>query len=96
MSTERVPPPFNPHMRQNQAARSQAEAEAYAYSSIINRGLAILRRLAEKSKQVDDSPDLRFPSGIIPKKESLLGALLMPTVDPGVIRQLLTYARLAD
>ena len=33
MSTERVPPPFNPHMRQNQAARSQAEAEAYAYSS---------------------------------------------------------------
>ena len=96
MSTERVPPPLNPHLRQNQAARSQVEAEAYAYSSIINRGLAILRRLAEKSKQVDDASDLRFPSGIIPKKESLLGALLMPAVDPGVIRQLLTYARLAD
>lgn len=96
MSTERVPPPFNPHTRQSQAARSQIEAEAYAYSSIINRGLAILRRLAEKSKQVDDSSRLRFPSGIIPKKESLLGALLMPNVDPGVIRQLITYARLAD
>ncbi|EYE94658.1 putative ARID/BRIGHT domain protein (SWI1) [Aspergillus ruber CBS 135680] len=95
MSTERVPPPFNPHARQNQVARAQAE-EAYAYSSIINRGLAILRRLAEKSKQVDDTSGLRFPSGIVPKKESLLGALLMPQVDPGVIRQLLTYARLAD
>lgn len=96
MSTERVPPPFNPHLRQSQAARTQAEAELYAYSSIINRGLAILRRLAEKSKQIDDSSTLRFPSGIVPKKESLLGALLLPNVDPGVIRQLITYARLAD
>lgn len=96
MSTERVPPPFNPHVRQTQAARTQTEAEFYAYSSIINRGLAILRRLAEKSKQTDDSSISRFPSGIVPKKESLLGALLLPNVDPGVIRQLVTYARLAD
>ncbi|KAL4785711.1 hypothetical protein BJX76DRAFT_167091 [Aspergillus varians] len=95
LSTERVPPPL-PNTRQTHAARAQAEAEAEAYSSIINRGLAILRRLAEKSKHADTDSTLRFPSGILPKKESLLGALLMPNVDPSVVRQLITYARLAD
>ncbi|KAF7596438.1 hypothetical protein BBP40_001745 [Aspergillus hancockii] len=95
LSTERVPPPNN-NPRQSHAARGQAEAEAAAYSSIINRGLAILRRLAEKSKHADSDSALRFPSGIIPKKESLLGALLMHNVDPGVVRQLITYARLAE
>ncbi|KAL5357741.1 hypothetical protein BJX96DRAFT_23845 [Aspergillus floccosus] len=95
LSTDRVPPTqINP--RQTHAARGQAEAEASAYSSIINRGLTILQRLAEKSKQVDTDSALRFPSGIIPKKESLLGALLMQNVDPGVVRQLITYARLAE
>lgn len=95
LSTERVPPPL-PNARQTHAARAQAEAEAEAYGSIINRGLAILRRLAEKSKYADANSTLRFPSGILPKKESLLGALLMPNVDPSVVRQLITYARLAD
>ncbi|KAE8352583.1 hypothetical protein BDV28DRAFT_134861 [Aspergillus coremiiformis] len=95
LSTERVPP-TNTNPRQSHAARGQAEAEAGAYSSIINRGLAILRRLAEKSKHADSNSALRFPSGIIPKKESLLGALLMHNVDPGVVRQLITYARLAE
>lgn len=95
LSTERVPPPQT-NTRQSHAARGQAEAEASAYGSIINRGLAILRRLAEKSIYVDTNCALRLPSGIIPKKESLLGALLMPNVDPGVVRQLITYARLAE
>lgn len=95
LSTERVPPPST-NSRQSHAARGQAEAEAAAYSSIINRGLAILRRLAEKSKLADSNATLRFPSGIIPRKESLLGALLMPNIDPGVVRQLITYARLAE
>jgi SWI/SNF chromatin-remodeling complex subunit SWI1 len=95
LSTERVPPP-NTNSRQSHAARGQAEAEASAYSSIINRGLTILCRLAEKSKLADNSSARKFPSGIIPKKESLLGALLMPNVDPGVVRQLISYARLAE
>ncbi|KAE8152667.1 hypothetical protein BDV25DRAFT_150557 [Aspergillus avenaceus] len=95
LSTERVPPP-NTNTRQSHAARGQAEAEAAAYGSIINRGLAILRRLAEKSKHADSDSALRFPSGIVPTKESLLGALLMHNVDPGVVRQLITYARLAE
>ena len=94
LSTERVPPP-NVNARQTHAVRAQAD-EASAYSSIINRGLGILRRLAEKSKYAETDTALRFPSGIIPKKESLLGALLMRNVDPGVVRQLITYARLAE
>lgn len=77
-------------------SRPQAETDAYAFSSIIHRGLAILRRLAEKSKQVDSTSPLRIPSGILPRKESLLGALLLPNMDPTIIRQLLTYARLAE
>lgn len=76
--------------------RQQAESEAIAFGSIIHRGLAILRRLAEKSKQVDDSSPLRFPSGIVPRKEQLLGALLLPNIDPTIIRQLITYSRLAE
>jgi SWI/SNF chromatin-remodeling complex subunit SWI1 len=88
LCTERIP---QINMRQ----RSQAEADAYAFSSIVNRGLGILRRLAEKSKQVDNTP-LNIPSGILPRKESLLGALLLPNIDGGVVRQLLTYARLAE
>lgn len=89
LCTERIPQ-INPRQR------GQAEADAYAFSSIINRGLAILRRLAEKSKQADNIAPLRLPSGILPKKESLLGALLLPNVDPAVVRQLVTYARLAE
>lgn len=87
--TERLP---NIDLRRNRGA----EAEAYAYGSIIHRGLAILRRLAEKSKQVDNASPLRLPSGILPSKESLLGALLLANMDPTIIRQLLTYANLAE
>ncbi|BDD56965.1 hypothetical protein MPDQ_002861 [Monascus purpureus] len=93
LSTERIPPTSQ---RQSQAARGQAEADAYAYSSIINRSLAILRRLTEKSKHIDQASASRLPSGIVPRKENLLGALLMPSVDSGVVRQLLSYAQLAE
>ncbi|KAJ5584464.1 uncharacterized protein N7459_004264 [Penicillium hispanicum] len=88
LCTERLPQ-INPRQRGQ-------EADAYAFGSIIHRGLAILRRLAEKSKQVDNTSPLRLPSGIIPRKESLLGALLLPSMDPTIIRQLITYARLAE
>jgi SWI/SNF chromatin-remodeling complex subunit SWI1 len=90
LCTERIP-----QIQINPRQRGQAEADAYAFSSIVHRGLAILRRLAEKSKQDNSSP-LRLPSGILPKKESLLGALLLPNVDPAVVRQLVTYAKLAE
>lgn len=76
--------------------RAQAENDAIAFGSIIHRGIAILRRLAEKSKQVDNSSPVRVPCGIVPRKEQLLGALLLPNIDPTIIRQLITYSRLAE
>lgn len=88
LCTDRIP---QINMRQ----RAQ-EPEAYAFGALVHRGLAILRRLAEKSKQVDKSSSLCFPSGITPRKESLLGALLLPNMDPNIIRQLVSYARLAE
>ena len=93
LSTDRVP---TINQRQSQLARGQVDPDGYAYSSIINRGLSILRRLAEKSKFADSDSKLRLPSGVVPKKESLLGALLMPNVDPSVVRQLIAYAGLAE
>lgn len=92
LSTDRGSPANH---RQSQAARGQAD-EALAYSSIINRGLSILRRLAEKSKQEDGTSRSRFPPGVLPKRESLLGALLTPNLDPGVVKQLIAYAGLGD
>ena len=91
LSTDRAP-----SMTQRQLPRGQIDLETYAYSSIIHRGLTILRRLAEKSRIVDDDSALRLPSGVLPKKESLLGALLMPNIDPGVLQQLVTFARLVE
>lgn len=93
LSTDRVP---SINQRQSQLPRGQIDLDGYAYSSIVNRGLTILRRLAEKSKLVDDDSSLCLPSGVLPKKESLLGALLMPNIDPGVIRQLINYAHLGE
>lgn len=87
---------FPIHQRQSHNARAQVDADAYAYGSIINRGLTILRRLADKSKHVEHPSSMRLPSSIVPKKESLLGALLMPNMDPSVVRQLIAYAQLME
>ena len=91
LSSERTPPA---NQRQSHSARGQADADAHAYGSIINRGLTILRRLAEKSKQTDATSNLRVPSGVFLRKENLLYALLAPNIDAGVVRQLVTYAGL--
>lgn len=80
----------------NMRQRQQAESDSIAFGSLLNRGLAILRRLAQKSKQADTSSSFCLPSGIVPRKEQLLGALLLPNVDRTIIRQFLTYAQLAE
>jgi SWI/SNF chromatin-remodeling complex subunit SWI1 len=92
LSTERVPPSNHRHSQ----GRGQADLDAHAYGSIINRGLNILRRLAEKSKQDDTVSGSQFPSGVLPRRESLLGALLTPNLDAVVVRQLIAYAGLGE
>ncbi|KKY29172.1 putative arid bright domain protein [Phaeomoniella chlamydospora] len=81
--------------RMPQAARIGAEHDAMAYNAITHRGLAVLRRLAEKSRS-GDSDDSKIPTNVLPKKESLLGALVTPDIDPFVVRQLCIYSGMED
>ncbi|KZF21879.1 hypothetical protein L228DRAFT_239811 [Xylona heveae TC161] len=86
LSTDRTPP------NQRAAGRS-TEQDAQAYGMITHRGMAVLQRLAEKVRNSDDL-SVKLPVGILPKKESLLGALLTANIDGTVVRQLCAYAGL--
>ncbi|WEW55161.1 hypothetical protein PRK78_000590 [Emydomyces testavorans] len=88
LSADRNPPGPQRH---GSAARA-AEADMYLHSTISNRALTILSRLAEKSRKVDGVSGV--PLGLIPRGENLLGALLTPNIDPNVVRQLCDYASL--
>jgi SWI/SNF chromatin-remodeling complex subunit SWI1 len=92
LSTDHVPQPAQRHPH---AVRG-AEADFHAYGAITGRGLAVLRRLVEKSRVVDDSNNVNIPLGVMPKKENLLGALLTQHIDPHVVRQLCAFAGLVD
>ncbi|PGH06573.1 hypothetical protein AJ79_06512 [Helicocarpus griseus UAMH5409] len=93
LSTDRAPP-VPPH-RHNQAART-AEADFYGYGSITSRALTVLSRLAQKSRMVEGGGKIDAPLGVLPKKESILGALLMANIDPNVMRQLCEYAKVSE
>jgi SWI/SNF chromatin-remodeling complex subunit SWI1 len=90
LSSERTPSAN----QRSHSTRGQVDADVHTYGSIINRGLTILRRLAEKSKQADTTSNHHVPSSVFLKKENLLYALLAPNLDAGVVRQLVTYAGL--
>ena len=75
--------------------RHNAENDPSIYAAISHRGLAVLRRLAEKSK-IGENGDAKLPVNVLPKRESLLGALLTPEIDPFVVRQLCIYARMEE
>lgn len=71
------------------------DPDPQAHAMITNRGLAVLRRLAEKSKSPEQGlSGLR--AELLPKKESLLSFLLNGNVDSHFIRQLCAYAGLGD
>lgn len=69
--------------------------ETQPFSRITHRGMGVLQKLAEKSEDPSD-PVSRLPLGILPKKESLLGALLTVQIDGAIVKQLCTYAGLND
>lgn len=93
LSAEHRPPP--PPQRHPQAARGAPELDADAYGAITHRAMAVLKRLVEKSRNGENG-DLRLPSGIIPKKETLLGALVAKEIDAQVLKQLCTYSALDE
>lgn len=69
------------------------EPDPHGYGMITFRGLAVLRKLAEKAKDVEGHVN-ELPPGILPKKESLLGSLLTANMDVNVVRQLCSYSGL--
>ena len=93
LSTEKqsAPPPRHPR----DVRGAPAEPDSEAYSAIAHRAMAVLRRLVEKSRTGDTS-ELRLPSGIMPKKETLLGAIMTKDIDALVLRQLCIYSTLEE
>ncbi|KAL8849479.1 MAG: hypothetical protein Q9221_005561 [Calogaya cf. arnoldii] len=80
-----------PNPRQPPNPRLQEAEEIFAI--VAYRGLGLLRKLAEKAKDVE--PDgTRFPSGILPSKENLLRIILKGQFEGGLLRQLYSYATL--
>ena len=84
-----------PPQRHSQGGRSAPELDADAYGAITHRAMAVLKRLVEKSRS-NESGDFRLPPGIIPKKETLLGALVTKEIDTQVLKQLCTYSALDE
>ncbi len=66
------------------------EIDFFGYNMIISRGLALLRKLAEKSKDTEGNAN-ELPLGILPRKEGLVGSLMRRELDLSVVRQLCNY-----
>jgi len=85
------PPPGPPPPRHHTTKPVDNDSEGY--SMIANRGITILRKLAEKSKDSD-----RLSGGIpleaLPKKASLIDVMLAAQVNPVMVRNFCNYAGL--
>ncbi|MCJ1376025.1 hypothetical protein MMC20_007263 [Loxospora ochrophaea] len=62
------------------------DPDPHAHNMITNRGIAVLRKLLEKAKDVDAS-SAGIPASVIPRKEIMLRAM-STSVDTNVVRQL--------
>lgn len=65
------------------------------FARITHRGMNVLQLLAQKSEKRTHEGS-RLPLGVLPKKESLLGALLTLHIDGTVVKELCRYAGLDD
>ncbi|KAL8738908.1 MAG: hypothetical protein Q9181_000360 [Wetmoreana brouardii] len=84
-------PPLQQNPRQPLNARAQEAEQIYAI--IAYRGIAVLRKLAERVKDAEtDATGL--PWGVVPGKESLLMNLMKPHIESSLLRQIFSYATL--
>ena len=79
-----------PPTRHHQAKLAE-EGDSRGFDMIMKRGVAVLRRLGEKSKETEGTL-----VGILPKKGLLRDALRVPHLDPQIIQQLSAFAGLDD
>ncbi|KAI9822325.1 MAG: hypothetical protein M1827_000043 [Pycnora praestabilis] len=84
LSSDRSP------MNQRNPSTSRLLEQDPQYTMITHRGISALRRLAEKCQNPEDSKS-RLPIGVLPNRESLLGALLKHNIDTHVVRQLCSF-----
>ncbi|KIV96198.1 hypothetical protein, variant [Exophiala mesophila] len=76
--------------------RNHPEQDINGYGAITNRAMTVLKTLVQKAKTVDEDGSTIIPLGVMPKKESLLGAMIQKDIDPGILRQLCVYAGLEE
>lgn len=89
-----VPAPAPTPQRHLSAARSvQANGSSEGILMITRRGMAVLRKLAEKCKNVE-SPAYGLLAAVLPSKATVMQALSAADKDRQVVRQIYEYARL--
>lgn len=89
-TTQTAPKHSQPHNRSN------PEPDASGYGAIANRAIAVLKTLVQKARITDDDGATFVPLGVMPRKESLLGAMIQKDIDPGILRQLCIFAGLDE
>lgn len=67
-----------------------ADPEFFSSNMIIERGLALLQKLAEKAKDTE-GPASELPPGALPRQEGLVGWLMSRDMGLLVVRQLCNY-----
>lgn len=67
-----------------------ADPDFFSYNMIIERGLALLQKLAEKAKDTE-GPASELPPGALPRQEGLVGWLMSRDMGLLVVRQLCNY-----
>ncbi len=92
MSLLRIISIFSVPQRHPQTGRP-LESDPQAAGMIKHRGIAVLRKLAEKSRTSDQS-SVGLRADLLPRKENLISLLLNANVDRHFIRQLCAYAGL--
>lgn len=76
-----------------------ADDDPLAHGSIVNRAMAVLRILVNKSRTVDSEGNANakdLPGSVLMKKETLLGAMVQKDIEPNMLRLFCGYAGLEE
>lgn len=69
------------------------DVDSQLHHPVTHRGIAVLRRLVEKSQSAENGR-CKPPNDVLMKKEMLLGILLTPGIDGNLVKELCGYAGL--
>ena len=69
------------------------EPDVHTFNMITNRGLSVLRKLAEKIKNSETS-SVDLPEGLLLKKSNLLETIMSKNTDPKIVKNLCAFTEL--